>query len=95
VNGRIGARSTIFAALSTIFVIDENVYISQRRSQLNKFVRIPPSAENSGGGFYLQLERPLIASNNIVVDEAFVLRVPQGANLAETAPLLCASIVPA
>lgn len=31
-------------------------------------------------------------SDNIVVDEAFVLRVPNSANLAGTAPLLCAGI---
>src|SRR5246127_949715 len=31
-------------------------------------------------------------SDNIVVDEAFVLRVPKSANLAGTAPLLCAGI---
>ncbi len=31
-------------------------------------------------------------STNIVVDEAFVLRVPPGLDLAATAPLLCAGI---
>ena len=31
-------------------------------------------------------------STNIVVDEAFVLRVPSGLDLAATAPLLCAGI---
>jgi uncharacterized zinc-type alcohol dehydrogenase-like protein len=31
-------------------------------------------------------------SNNIVVDEAFVLHVPKNLNLAATAPLLCAGI---
>ena len=31
-------------------------------------------------------------SENIVVDESFVLRVPQGLDLAATAPLLCAGI---
>src|SRR5262245_38635325 len=31
-------------------------------------------------------------SESIVVDEAFVLRVPQGMDLARTAPLLCAGI---
>ncbi|MFA5105364.1 MAG: NAD(P)-dependent alcohol dehydrogenase [Candidatus Micrarchaeia archaeon] len=31
-------------------------------------------------------------SNNIVVDEAFALKIAQGANLAATAPLLCAGI---
>lgn len=31
-------------------------------------------------------------STNIVVDEAFVLRVPEGLDLASTAPLLCAGI---
>jgi uncharacterized zinc-type alcohol dehydrogenase-like protein len=31
-------------------------------------------------------------STNIVVDEAFVLRVPAGLDLASTAPLLCAGI---
>lgn len=31
-------------------------------------------------------------SNNIVVDEAFVLKVPDGLDLAATAPLLCAGI---
>jgi uncharacterized zinc-type alcohol dehydrogenase-like protein len=31
-------------------------------------------------------------STNIVVDEAFVLRVPEGMDLAATAPLLCAGI---
>jgi uncharacterized zinc-type alcohol dehydrogenase-like protein len=31
-------------------------------------------------------------SNSIVVDKDFVLRIPQGMNLASTAPLLCAGI---
>ena len=31
-------------------------------------------------------------SNNIVVDEAFVLHVPKNLNLAAAAPLLCAGI---
>jgi uncharacterized zinc-type alcohol dehydrogenase-like protein len=31
-------------------------------------------------------------SSSIVVDEAFVLRIPEGLNLAATAPLLCAGI---
>ncbi len=92
---RVGPKVTKFKVgdLSAVgCMVDSCRQCSSCRAGLEQYCTQFPTWTYNGDDKFLGGKTLGGYSTSIVVDEAFVLRVPQGMDLAATAPLLCAGI---
>jgi len=92
---RVGSRVTRFKAgdLSAVgCMVDSCRTCAHCQAGLEQYCLAFPTFTYNGNDTFLGKQTFGGYSTSIVVDEAFVLRVPAGLDLAATAPLLCAGI---